>query len=92
MLIVSFSGMTANTTLSGHGGFSSALVLPCGTWKQSFQIASKEILRLRNINCTGPEQVCLENFPRRFSECSPHQQVWHQVGVCGHQASPRRSE
>lgn len=44
--------------------------------------ASKEILRLRNINCTGPEQVCLENFPWRFSERSPDQQVWHQVGVC----------
>lgn len=27
---------------------------------KSFQVASKEILRLRNINCTVPEQICLE--------------------------------
>lgn len=33
-----------------------------GAWKQSLQTARKEILRLRNINCTGPKQVCLEDF------------------------------
>ena len=101
LIILSDLGFHAHLQLQGHDreqhtegplGLQQCARPALGAWKQSLQIARKEILRLRNINCTGPEQVCLEDFPRRFSERSPDQQLWPQVGICDRQATPQPSE